>query len=122
VAVPGRRGRTQVAAHRAAVADLRRADRPRGHREPGQALPQLVDDAGVGDAGAQPHPPVVQGVPFLQVRHTGEVEQGGRTPVVEVDLDHDVGAACHRHGVRLLRLRREGVGPRRRREEIHAEK
>ena len=55
VAVPGRRGGAQVAADRAAVADLRRPDGACRHGQARQQAAQLGDDPGVGHPGPEPH-------------------------------------------------------------------
>ena len=58
VAVPGRRGRAQVAADGAAVPDLRRPDGPRRHGQAGQQAAELGDQAGVGNPRPEADPAV----------------------------------------------------------------
>ena len=55
--VAGRRRRAEVAADRAPVADLRRADGAGRHRQPGQPATELVDHPGVRHARAEPDDP-----------------------------------------------------------------
>ena len=45
-----------------------------------------------------------------QLGDPGQVEQDAGAVTVEVQLDHDVGAAHDRHGAGVLGARREGVG------------
>ena len=47
------------------------------------------------------------------------VEQGTGATTVEVEFDHDVGAARDRQRVRSLRAHGQGLGPRRRLQEVH---
>ena len=58
-------------------------------------------------------------VPLGQLGDPGEVEQGVRSPVVEVQLHHHVRAALDRHRVRTLRLRRRALRPGWGRQELH---
>jgi hypothetical protein len=109
-AVAGRGCGAEVAAHRPAVADLRRAHGARGDGQAGQALAELLDEARVGDAGADPQAPVV-GAPVAQFGHAGEVEDGLRTGPIEVQRHHEVGAAGDRDGFGLRRLHGQRLLP-----------
>src|ERR671919_339279 len=63
---------------------------------------QLAEDARVGHSRAEEHLAVVRAqlAELGQMRH---VDQGLRTDLVEVDLDHEVGAAGDRDGLRFRR-------------------
>ena len=102
--VAGRRGGAEVAADRAAVADLRRAD---GARRLGQRGQRLGDGAvhrlRVGEAGAEDERAVLP-AEAAQLAHLVEVDQRRRPRAVEVELDEDVGAALDEPGVGQLRL------------------
>ena len=114
-----RRGRgPEVAADRAPVADLRGPDGAGRHGQPGQPVTQLGLDPRVGHPGAEPDAPVVRG-PLGQLTHPGQVEEVLRPVPVEVQLDHDVGAALDRHRVRVRRLQLQGFRPRLRLQELH---
>ena len=119
VRVTGRGRRAEVAAHGAPDPDLRGAHGARGHRQPGQLRAELVDHPRVGHAGAEPDPPVV-GAPLPQLGHPAEVEQRTGPAPVEVEVDHDVGAAGDRQGIGAFRPQRQRLRPRRRLQEIHA--
>ena len=93
--VARRRGGAEVAADRAAVADLRRAHRSRGLGQRGQLLRDgAVHRLGVGEARAE-HERAVVAVEAAQLRHLVQVDQRRRPGAVEVELDEDVRAALH---------------------------
>ncbi|GAA3039402.1 hypothetical protein GCM10020000_17200 [Streptomyces olivoverticillatus] len=118
VAVPGGGGGAQVAADAAAVADLGRADGVRGQGEAGQLGVQVVDDAGVGDGGAEADVRAVR-VPLVELADAAQVQQVLGTAVVEVDLDHDVRAARDGHGRGMLGLGGESLLPVGGAQEVH---
>ena len=76
---------------------------------PGSVAAELVDDAGVGDAGPEPDL-AVHALPGRELRHPGQVEQPVGPVPVEVQLDHHVGAAHDRHGAGVLGLGGERIG------------
>ncbi len=112
------RCRAEVAADRASVADLRRANSPGRHRQARQPVAKLVDEARVGHAGADSQDAVGRS-PLRELANPGEIEDGRRTPVVEVDLDHDVGSAGDRSRFRVGGLHVERLGPGGRLKEFH---
>ncbi len=118
VAVPGRRGRAEVAADRAAVADLRGTDGPGGQGQARRDAADLGDDPGVGQAGAEADLSAGP-LPRGELGDPGQVEQRLRPPRVEVDLYHDVGAARDGHRAGNLRLGRDRVGQRPGLQEVH---
>ena len=109
--VAGRRRRAEVAADRAAVADLRRADRARrlGQRRQ-RAGERPLHRLGVGEPGAEDERAVLARPP-AQLRDLVEVDQRRRARAVEVELDEHVGAALDEARLRELRL--EAAAPRR---------
>ena len=103
------RGGAEVAADRAAVADLRRADRARRLGERGKQLGELrLHRLGVRQAGGEADGAVLAR-PALQLRDLGEVEDRLRPRPVEVELDEQVGAAGDRPRVGPLRLHAQGL-------------
>ena len=113
--VSGGRRSAEVAAERAPVANLGRADRPRRFRERGQLGRELaVLDLGVGQACAEPKEAVLAG-PTAELGNLPEIEDRVGPRAVEVELDHHIGPAADRERSRMLgalheRLR-EGPGP-----------
>ena len=76
--VAGGRGRAEVAAERAAGADLRRADGARGHAQAGQLGRRArAMTAQVRHARAEPTAPS-PALPVLQLGHAGQVERRAR--------------------------------------------
>ena len=113
---PAGRAGAEVAADRAGVADLRRADGAgrlgQGRERAGRAV--ALEHLGVGEAGAErPTSSPSRSSPALQLRHPAKADDRRRAAVAEVDLDHEVGAAgeqmCVGPGVeRVERVRQAG--------------
>ena len=94
--VAGRGSRAEVAAERAAVADLRRADGASRGRECGQRRGDLAAAGlGVRERRSQ-HELVALVVPAAQLRHAPEVEQRIGPLALGVERDHEIGAAGDR--------------------------
>ena len=114
------RGRcgAEVAAYSAAVADLRRAHSAGCHRQSGQAVAELIDDARVGVAGADAQAAVVH-PPLGQLLDVRQVDDRGWPAVVEVDLHHQVGPARNRNRLGLRGLHGQRFRPGRGLQELH---
>src|SRR5260370_1279514 len=100
----------QVATDGAAIADLWRTDRARGHGEAWKPVTELVDEPRVRYAGADAQRPVER-CPFPQLGNPGQIQDRRGPVVVEVDLDHHVRAAGDRHRVWMFRLHLERLVP-----------
>ena len=101
------RGGAEVAADRAAVSNLRRADRARGLGQRRLELGELaLHRLGVRQPGSEPQRAVLAR-PAAQLGDLVEVQDRLRTRTVEVELDHDVGAALDGFRVGSLGLQRE---------------
>jgi hypothetical protein len=111
------RGRAEVAADRAAVADLRPADSARGLGQREQRLGE-PHRLGVGQPGAEPQGPVLAHV-ATQFGHLVQVQQRRRPCSVEVELDHHVGAALDRQRVGSLGLQRQRLLEPARSQDVH---
>ena len=72
MSVTGGGGRAKVAGDGATVADLRGADRARGHGQPGQPVTKLGDHPGIRHARAEPDH-IAVGRPFGQLSNPREV-------------------------------------------------
>src|SRR6266536_1880647 len=113
----GGRGRAEVAADRPAVADLRRAHRARGDRQPGQDVAESLDDLAVGEARAEPQAATVA-IEALQLADPAEVKDRRWPGAIEVQVDHHVGAAGDRQRLWPGRLGLERLAPAPRLEEL----
>ncbi len=116
--VPGRGGGTEVAADAAAVADLRGRDGVRGEGEAGQRGAQALDDLRVRHARTEPDR-VLADLPLAQQLDAGEVHEVLGAAVVEVDLDHHIGAAGDGYGGRVRGLGGERLFPGGGAQEVH---
>ena len=117
--VAGGRGSPEVAADRAPVADLRRADGARGLGERGQLVRERRRHRlGVGQGGAEAEAAVLPR-PTAQLLELGQVHERGRPRLAEGQLDHHVGAAQDEPRLRALGLQAQRVVERARREELH---
>ncbi len=117
--VSRRRRGAEVAADRAAVADLRRAHRARGLGERRQLVRERPRHGlGVREPGSEAKRSVVTR-PRAELGHLVEVEQRVGPQAIEVQGNHDVGAALDRDGAGKLRLERECFVERARREDVH---
>src|SRR5699024_11619517 len=94
------------------------ADGTRGHCQTRKDLTQLCDDLGVGHRTSESDV-VLADVPPTQVGDPGQVEDDLWSVLVEVQLDHHVGAAAQRHRRGVFALGGERLGPGVRRQELH---
>lgn len=113
----GRRG-AEVAPDAAAVADLRRGHRVGGKSQAGQLGAQILHDLGVGDGGAETDG-VLSDLPFAELPDAVQVKEVLGAPVVEVDLDHHIGATRERHSGGVLGLGGERLLPAGGAKEVH---
>ncbi|CAM5246107.1 hypothetical protein SCALM49S_02157 [Streptomyces californicus] len=118
VRVTGRGRGAEVAADAAAVADLRGGDGVRGERQTGQLGPQVLHDAAVRHGGAEPYV-LLAHLPLGQLTDPVQVQEVLGPPVVEVDLDHDIGAARDGHSRGVLGLGGERLLPAGGAKEVH---
>ena len=117
--VTGGRGGREVAAEGAAVADLRRADRPRRLGQRGQQLGELAGHRlGVGEPGAEAQRSVLAR-PASQLLDLVQVQQRLRASPVEVQRDHDVRPALDRQRAGVFGLQVQSIVERARREDVH---
>ena len=108
--VAGRRRGTEVAADRPAVADLGRPHRARRDRQPGQAVAELGDQPRIRDAGPDAQVTVL-GSPLDSSGIRVRSRIVARADPVEVELDHQVGAAGDRNRVRVRGFELERLLP-----------
>ena len=99
------------------MTDLGRANRARRLDQRLEAG-QLVDDRGVGDAGAEEDVAILLAV-GRQLRCPRQVDDGRRPKPAEVELDHQVRSARERDGFRPLGFHGQGLLERARQEHIH---
>src|SRR5947208_2143046 len=115
--VTGRTRRAEVPADGSPVADLWRAHGPRRLHERGKHR-QVVDDPGIRDPGAEKTRPILLS-PHPQLWEAADVQERGRPPPVEVQLDHDVGPAGNGHSGRGRRLHLQRFLERAGQQDIH---
>src|SRR5205809_839975 len=115
--VTGRTRRAEVPADGSPVADLWRAHGPRRLHERGKHR-QVVDDPGIRDPGAEKTRPILLS-PHPQLWEAADVQERGRPPPVEVQLDHNVGPASNGQSGRGRRLHLQRFLERAGQQDIH---
>src|SRR5207302_278249 len=115
--VTGRTRRAEVPADGSPVADLWRAHGPRRLHERRNHR-QVVDDPGIRDPGAEKTRPILLS-PHPQLWEAADVQERGRPPPVEVQLDHNVGPAGNGQSGRGRRLHLQRFLERAGQQDIH---
>src|SRR5437667_286935 len=115
--VTGRTRRAEVPADGSPVADLWRAHGPRRLHERRKHR-QVVDDPGIRDPGAEKTRPILLS-PHPQLWEAADVQERGRPPPVEVQLDHNVGPAGNGQSGRGRRLHLQRFLERAGQQDIH---